>query len=185
MSYYLYWHPGDQRPEKMPEESEYYEYGEWHTDVGNPNIGWLDLTRRWPVPEHAYRAHMFCETFGIKVPEGYEVTGFRASIRGETYLTVYGNVVCCAVDRYGQPHPILRKIKSDTVYRTPTDEDARSRPQVEVRDADSEKWRPATLLAVRETQLSSQDIDGDYTFVTARDASVEFWHQCRMKENKQ
>jgi len=176
--FYMYWHPGDQRPEKMPEESEYYACSEWHTDVGNPNIGWLDLTRRWSVPEHVYRAHMFCETFGITVPEGYEVTGFRLPVFGETYLSSSGSAMPCTVDGLMQRRPILRGIKLGTGYRTPTDEDALRRPTVEVRDDDREEWRERTLLAVVPSESGSPFI------ATSEFGCATIWHQCRMKVTK-
>jgi len=139
----------------------------------------MELTKS----EGVWRASKFCEAFDIQIPDEYEVTSFRAPVHGETFLTVYGNVTLCTVDRYGQPHPILRRIGLPVTYRTPTDEDARIRPTVEVRDTDIEEWRPATLLAVQESQLSERGIESDYTFVTLRAKTIEFWNQCRMKEN--
>ena len=176
MSYYLYWHPGLPKPKHIPEGCEYYACSEWYEeDAGKPTIDWLDHTRRWPVPEHVYRAHMFCEAFGIKVTERYEVTGFRLPVFGETYLSSSGSAMPCTVDGLMQRRPILRRIESDTDYRIPTDEDALGRPTVEVRDDDREEWRERTLLAVVPSESGSPFI------ATNEFGCATIWHQCRMK----
>ena len=170
--HYLYWHPGLPKPKHVPEGCEYYAYEEWHKEDKNSNTGWLDRTRRWPVPEHVYRAHNFCEAFRIKVPEGYEVTDFRYPKLCETYLTEDGTDMCCGSNTFLHRRPILRMVVPPVTYRTPTDEDAKLRPQVEVRNTDQQDWTPAILYGVLRP--------GPNQFLTDFGA----WSQCRMKVTK-
>jgi len=174
--FYLYWHPCDQRPEKIPEGCEYCEGVEWHADAGYP---WLDFTRRWPVPEHIYRAHMFCEAYGISIPAGYEVIDFRKPQQGEIVLSRCGEAYTeGGIHSWDNRYPILHKIEPTVTYRTPTDEDALRRPTVEVRDDDSKEWLERTLVAVVPSESGSPFI------ATNESGCATVWHQCRMKVTK-
>ena len=177
--FYMYWHPGLLWPDEIPNGCEYCEDGEWHTDVGDPNIVWLDHTRRWPVPEHVYRAHKFCEAYGIPIPDGYEVIAFRKPQQGEIVLSRCGEAYTeGGIHSWDNRYPILHKIEPTVTYRTPTDEDALRRPTVEVRDYDREEWRERTLVAVASSECGSPFI------ATSESGCATSWHQCRMEVTK-
>jgi hypothetical protein len=73
-----------------------------------------------------------------------------------------------------------RKKQSVVEWVEPTDEDAKKRPQVQVRNSDKDSWSPitVTLIAVKEKTLSNR-------FVTlAKDGTgIASWERCRMKKS--
>lgn len=165
---YMYWHPGQPKPEKMPEGCEVNTTpNTWNSENAIPAV-WCCAARRWPVSEHVWRAHHYCEAYGITVPEGYEVIGFRVPDPHELYLERNGKAIASFGDGCAA-YPILRKIEQPTRYRTPTDEDAKLRPQVEVRNCHDDKWHRITLVAVRDTDWPYLAIDGSQ------------WKKCRME----
>jgi hypothetical protein len=174
--YCEYWHEGQPKPKTLPEGCEYQtREGTFSPEENNPE-DWYVLprslaVRRWPVPEHIWRANRYCECYGISIPEGYEVIGFGSpSKASEAYLNTLGRVIDPRIAgwNYQQRYPILRKIEPEKKHVTPTDEDAKSRPTVEV-SRDSDYWTTVTLVAVRK---------GNYPFLTLDDGSWEF---CRME----
>ena len=70
-----------------------------------------------------------------------EIAIWKESPQGEKYwLDVRKNLeVLLKLDNQKPPQP---------QYRTPTDEDAKSRPTVRVRNNNSEEWKEATLIFV-------------------------------------
>ena len=67
-------------------------------------------------------------------------------------------------------------VPEDSVFEsewvTPTDEDAKMRPEVKVRDYDNQPWETWKLVAV---------VDGYMPFVTNHKGLSAQWRQCRMK----
>lgn len=173
---YLYWNPDTPKPETLPQGCEFLVQthigSHWSCETYGPAT-WTDRTRRWPVEDHVYFAHHYCLAFGISIPQGYEVTGFRIATCHDPYhLTIYGRV---EPQDSGFSVPILRRIEPKKVYKTPTDEDAKLRPTVEVRVVhnDEEYWQQKTLLAVTA---------GNFPFVTqCEDGGIETWSKCRME----
>jgi hypothetical protein len=165
---YMYWHPGLPKPEKMPELCEMVKiFGQWQMSSLHPDQ-WETSTRRWPVPEHVYHAHHYCLSFGITVPEGYEVIDWRIPHVDDWYMERNGQAYpWCGGDCVA--HPILRRISPQKRYITPTDEDAKLRPQVEVRAVD-ESWVSATLLAVIKEW-----------YITIDKGGVTWWKECRIE----
>jgi hypothetical protein len=71
-------------------------------------------------------------------------------------------------------YPIVEEVVPEWI--TPTDEDAKQRPECEVRDSDTEHWwTKRILLAV---------IDGSSPFVTIANSNPARWQQCRIRNPK-
>ncbi len=178
--FYLYY--PELVPETMPEECQNYTVCEKWQDVKGTD--WSKrYVRRWPVPEYVYRTYHFCMAHGISVKwtdrliiELYpdcEVVGFAEDrCYGDGTFTINHDGHTCDVYYYC---PILKPIEQ---WITPTDEDAKERRKVQVRDHDEEEWQDATLLAVFKTCVLCLWPYGGKDYMTFR--------QCRMKkENKQ
>ncbi len=157
---YLYWHPA-------PDDVEF-----------------LDGTfYRWTVTEAEWRTHHYCQAYDITVPEGWRVVGFREPKNSESFLNECGEAVilpmgegacfdCLKYDR----KPILERVEE---WSTPTDEDAKRRPAVQVQnyDDDADTWEEATLLAVVKS-------GAPYVVMSER-GYVTAFGKCQMKkENK-
>jgi len=114
---YIYWVPGNEKPDGVPEGVELWcecEY-EWVNRSNNIDpLGCLD-TYRLAVTETEYRAHHGMKAWesatGNGCPEGYEVIDFRYPVGNELFLLAggggIGNGGTSAV------HPILRKIEPE------------------------------------------------------------------------
>ena len=166
--FYLYWHPGETKPEKTTENAEFLESGGWDKTGKIHTVDqWANDTYRWPVTEAEWRTHMYCQAYGINVPEGWRMVNFRKSTDGDSRLSPDGNVeAICSCFSY----PLLERIEE---WVTPTDEDAKRRPQVQV-SSDESYDKEMTLVAVTH---------GIHPFVciNGRGESMN-WKHCRMKK---
>jgi hypothetical protein len=164
---YLYWHPGEPTPEKTPKGAEAFdsEECEWHTESA-ASVSWCWPTR-WPVTEAEWLAHHYCQAYGITVPEGWRVVDFGSP--RDAHLLPDG----CIGGGYSANYqvPILERIEE---WITPTDEDAKRRPQVQVRNADG-AWESAILLGV-------DDCIAPFVARPYRVNKTLFYEKCRMKK---
>ena len=109
--------------------------------------------------------------------EGFEDTfEFRAPIRGE-YIRGSGSPSFHYSTKVPEnmtknPRWILRKSQE---WVTPTDEDAKGRPEVEVKIQHSHPWR-------REEEYLLAVSDAETYFTIDKDGSVTEWEICRMKK---
>jgi hypothetical protein len=165
---YLYWHPGEPHPEKMPEKCEMLDEDIWKLSAKAPT-SW-EFPRRWPVTEAEWRTHHYCKAYGITVPDGWRVVGFGPVDPTRWYLSPYG-----AKTGHAQSFacPILERVEE---WITPTDEDAKRRPVVQVSNivlhTEDHNWVTKTLIAVTSGDEYLCD-DG------------KRWRYCQMKkENK-
>jgi hypothetical protein len=126
-------------------------------------------TYRKPVTDAEYRAHHGMLVWPCDCPEGYRVTAFGIPTPDSITLSALGTI------RTGRDNysvcPILEKIEPEIEWVTPTDEDARHRPWVEVCDHQEQlelgHGRKAKLLGVAHEGF----------FVTKTGSS---WMFCRM-----
>ena len=108
-------------------------------------------------------------------PDGkqWEVVEIRRPAKGESYISPSGHVRMC--EALTNTYPIVHPIVPEWI--TPTDEHAKQRPMVEVRDAEENIWLPRRLVYVK-------DAGDKYRFVTVtKDASQTScgWKLCRMR----
>jgi hypothetical protein len=170
--YYIYWHPGEEKPKKTPENAEF-------STAGGPSLksyvkskDWECESYRYPVTEEEYRAHCYCQAHDITIPEGEKVTGFRHPNRSEWFLTTSGNVCQHNNELWcGSRVPIL-----ESIWITPTDNDARRRPMVQVRFNETIAWEDRILVAV---------VAGLFYVMKKEHNGVEAWSLCRMKREEE
>jgi hypothetical protein len=85
--------------------------------------------------------------YGIKLTPGWRLLDFRNPVGGETYLTSTGYQVTKAKfdTSFTTAAPILERIEE---WVTPTDEDSKHRPMVQVRDSQRNGWSLVELELV-------------------------------------
>jgi hypothetical protein len=163
---YLYWLPGEPTPEKTPEKCEMLDEDTWLPNKKEPAY-WL-VARRWPVTEAEWRTHHYCQAYGVIVPEGWRVVDFGSP--RDAHLLPDGSIGGGYSAEYQVP--ILDRIAE---WMTPTDEDAKRRPQVQVRNADG-AWESAILLGV-------EDCIAPFVARPYRVNKTLFYEKCRMKKD--
>jgi len=166
---YLYWHPGEEKPKAVPLGLQHLTaQGTWDT-FDSDLCGWVTNTRRWPVTEAEYRTYHYCRAYNIAynitIPKGWRVVDFKAAV-GHWFLDLGGNAFNGS--SCGVMVPILERIEE---WIIPTDEDAKRRPMVQVRDDEDQEWIAATLYGVCNDQ-----------FITNPTKCGMVWSQCRMKK---
>ncbi len=166
---YIYWHPGEPKPGKTPKNLQVRDAdeNEWCYSSAPDDVEFLDGTfYRWPVTEAEWRTHHYCQAYGIKVPEGWRVVDFRLGKDSEQHLWEDGTIAG-VIHATASKYPILERIEE---WITPTDEDAKRRPKVQVKTNHGE-WIQKTLVAVMS--------DANFPYLSI-DGSC--WADCRMKK---
>ena len=173
--WWRYWVHGDERPEPIPDKMVRV----------IPSLGFSENMYRWPIPEHEALTELYCQLHGISVPDGWEAVGF-GDVAGNRYLTVRGLQFDATRYSVGEKHnaPILRRKEPEFEWVTPTDDDAKGRPEVEVCYTSEPVWHGGyKLISVVESNagnamyfVHNYDIKRDYG------NCVGF---CRMKRYKQ
>ena len=106
-------------------------------------------------------------------PDGkqWEVVAVRQANVGEHFISPCLGVVRCNPNQTEGAYPIVRPIVPEWIV--PTDEHAKQRPMVEVRDRETQDWRQLKLLAV----LSPPDA----FIVCDADDGFDAFRYCRMR----
>lgn len=107
-------------------------------------------------------------------PDGkqWEVVDVRKPTHGESFVTAYGKVEQFCYSMSELVRPIVRPIVPEWI--TPTDEDAKQRPMVEVRDRETDRWQAGQLLAVIHREMPF------IAFITKTKVAAG-WGYCRMR----
>ena len=176
--YYEYWNVVN-TPDELPEGAEFLSNDfTWKKAKLTPKF-WSDKHfshYRWPVEEHIWRTNRFCETFDIDLIE-YEPIAFRYPQKGDLYLGIPGNVCEVMYDTVigSGKRPILRR-KDEWV--TPTDEDAKLRPECEVWDYRKDQWVNSGEKLVFVDERKS---DEERRFYVTTGSS---YYKCRVKKSE-
>ena len=151
--------------------------GDTIPDVAQESLYFFDrdgdcCVRSWPIPEHEALTELYCQLHGIRIPDGWEVVGFGNRLESEDhgFLSRSGGYISDG-DWAGTKRPIIRRREPEFAWVTPTDDDAKVRPEVELMVLG--KLITRTLVYVNEGQTMFMMSDGSE------------WTGCRMKRYKQ
>lgn len=168
---YIYWCDGDELPEFIPDGCMVYYVCGWKSESLHP-AEWRRRVRRWPLDDNLYRAYHAMIAWPCTCPSGYDVIDFRIPLKYELVLLGDGTVELSAgLINIGMP--ILKKLDSEPKWVIPNDNDAKYRPDVEVRDHNGQAYRSETLIAV----------GGKHRLYYTRNMNngdITAWKQCRM-----
>lgn len=181
--HYIIWVVGMDRPTELPRDCEYYTGYSWAVET--PDTWDHLMIHRWPVSEAEYKTHHWCLANDVVVPTGYEVDRFGSLVEKGEHALMHTGDIYIEYKPSGfmlSPRPILKKIKPEIEYVTPTNQDivncikaTGTWPIIEVRDDESDsQWMVTTLIRV------IFDDDDGYGFM---DIGGTYWDDARMPVN--
>jgi hypothetical protein len=137
--------------------------------------------------EMLLKTEHYCRAFGVTIPDGYEVVDFADHIKCNHFALLYDGSLWKSWVFSGMKHqmPILRKTKrktTETVWVTPTDDDARMRPRVQVKWYDSTEWDTDTDFTLVHVSYVE---DNKFPFMVIDSYGEADWFEdCRMDEKE-